>query len=70
MTPAVESSRTMFDTVAAERPVMSTSSICARLPCVVSASTIRCRFASRSDACEPGGAEGRAMGELYRRGAF
>src|SRR5258705_8680756 len=44
----------MLETVAGERPVAPASSTWVSPPCFLTASTMRPRFASRRDVCEPG----------------
>src|SRR5690606_35616215 len=53
-TPDSESSLTMLETVAGERPVAPASSTWVRPPCFLTASTMRPRLASRRDVCDPG----------------
>ena len=52
--PDADSSLTMFETVAGERPVAPASSTWVRCPWCLSESTMRARLASRSEVCEPG----------------
>src|SRR5690606_15932985 len=52
--PASFSSRTMLDTVAADRPVVLAISACVREPARRTARTTRSRLARCSDDCDPG----------------